>query len=60
MFYSLSIVYGENSNSEMHQDTFASVAKGFVYLQDIGEDNSPFEYLKRVLHGCRVQIKADK
>lgn len=46
MFYSLSIVYGENSNSEMHQDTFASVAKGFVYLQDIGEDNSPFEYLK--------------
>ena len=46
MFYSLSIVYGENSNSEMHQDSFASVAKGFIYLQDVGEGNSPFEYLK--------------
>ena len=46
MSYSLSIVCGENSNSEMHQDTFASVAKGFIYLQDVGEGNSPFEYLE--------------
>ena len=44
--YSLSIVYGENSNSEMHQDTYASVAKGFIYLQDVGDGNSPFEYLE--------------
>ena len=44
--YSLSIVFGENSNSEMHQDTYASVAKGFIYLQDIGKTNSPFEYLE--------------
>ena len=46
MSYSLSIVRGENSNSEMHQDTYGSVAKGFIYLQDIGEGNSPFEYLE--------------
>jgi|TARA_B110000116_G_C16780933_1_gene558272 hypothetical protein len=44
--YSLSIVYGENSNSEMHQDTYASVAKGFIYLQDVYDGNSPFEYLE--------------
>ena len=43
--YSLGIVYGENSNSEMHQDTFASVAKGFIYLQDTTIDDSPFEYM---------------
>ena len=30
----------------MHQDTYASVAKGFIYLQDVGEGNSPFEYLE--------------
>ncbi len=44
--YSLSIVKGENSNSEMHQDTYGSVAKGFMYLQDVEKGNSPFEYLK--------------
>tara|TARA_B110000444_G_C18792399_1_gene573111 strand:- start:44 stop:1132 length:1089 start_codon:yes stop_codon:yes gene_type:complete len=44
--YSLSIVQGENSNSEMHQDTYGSVAKGFIYLQNIDKSNSPFEYLK--------------
>ena len=44
--YSLGIVFGENSNSEMHQDTYASVAKGFIYLQDVGKGNSPFEYLE--------------
>lgn len=43
--YSLSIVYGANSNDEMHQDTYASVAKGFLYLQDVGSDDAPFEYL---------------
>ena len=47
MSYSLAITYGENSNSEMHQDTYASVAKGFVYLQDVDAGNSPFEYLER-------------
>ncbi len=44
--YSLGIVYGENSNSEMHQDTYSSVAKGFIYLQDIDLDDAPFEYLE--------------
>ena len=44
--YSLSIVSGANSNDEMHQDTYASVAKGFLYLQDIGYNNAPFEYLE--------------
>ena len=44
--YSLSVVYGANSNDEMHQDTYASVAKGFLYLQDIGINNAPFEYLE--------------
>ena len=44
--YALSIVYGENSNSEMHQDTYGSVGKGFIYLQDVGDGNSPFEYLE--------------
>ena len=44
--YSLGIVFGENSNSEMHQDTYSSIAKGFIYLQDIGKDDAPFEYLE--------------
>lgn len=44
--YSLSVVYGANSNDEMHQDTYASIAKGFLYLQDIGINNAPFEYLE--------------
>ncbi len=44
--YSLGIVYGENSNSEMHQDTFASISKGFIYLQDVSANNSPFEYIE--------------
>ena len=44
--YSLGIVYGENSNSEMHQDTFSSIAKGFIYLQDVDSRGAPFEYLE--------------
>ena len=44
--YSLGIVFGENSNSEMHQDTFSGIAKGFIYLQDMDISNSPFEYLE--------------
>ena len=44
--FSLAIVYGENSNSEMHQDAYASIAKGFIYLQDIKEEDAPFEYLE--------------
>ena len=44
--YSLGIVFGENSNSEMHQDTYSSIAKGFIYLQDIDLDDAPFEYLE--------------
>ena len=44
--YSLGIVYGANSNDEMHQDTYASVAKCFIYLQDINENDAPFEFLK--------------
>ncbi len=44
--YSLSVVYGANSNDEMHQDTYGSVAKGFLYLQDVGSDDAPFEYLE--------------
>ncbi len=44
--YSLSIVSGANSNDEMHQDTYASVAKGFLYLQDIDVNGGPFEYLE--------------
>ena len=46
IIYSLSVVYGANSNDEMHQDTYASVAKGFLYLQDVGCNNAPFEYLE--------------
>jgi hypothetical protein len=48
--YSLGIVYGENSNSEMHQDTFSSIAKGFIYLQDMDDTNSPFQYLEGSYH----------
>jgi hypothetical protein len=44
--FQLGIVFGENSNSEMHQDTFSSIAKGFIYLQDIDATNAPFEYLE--------------
>lgn len=44
--YTLSVVCGANSNDEMHQDTYGSVAKGFLYLQDIGAKNAPFEYLE--------------
>ena len=44
--YALSVVYGANSNDEMHQDTYGSVAKGFLYLQDVGCNNAPFEYLE--------------
>ena len=44
--YSLGIVFGENSNSEMHQDTFSGIAKGFIYLQNMDNSNSPFEYLE--------------
>ena len=46
IIYSLSVVYGANSNDEMHQDTYSSVAKGFLYLQDIGPTDAPFEYLE--------------
>ncbi len=48
--YSLGIVFGENSNSEMHQDTFSAIAKGFIYLQDIDEKDAPFEYLEGSYH----------
>ena len=45
--YSLGVVHGENSNSEMHQDTYGAIAKGFIYLQDIDTSNSPFQYLEQ-------------
>ncbi len=48
--YSLGIVYGENSNSEMHQDSFSSVAKGFIYLQDTDLRGAPFEYCEGSCH----------
>ena len=46
MSYGLGVVYGENSNSEMHQDTYGSTVKGFIYLQDVHDNDSPFQYLE--------------
>ena len=42
----LAITIGQNSNSELHQDTWCGCAKGFVYLSDVTEKLSPFEYLE--------------
>ena len=30
----------------MHQDTFSSIAKGFIYLQNVDLRGAPFEYLE--------------
>ena len=58
--YSLSIVYGANSNDEMHQDTYASVAKGFLYLQNIGPTDAPFEYLEGTYADAKSHIPISK
>lgn len=42
--FALAIVSGQNSNSEMHQDTWSGIAKGFIYLSDVDSTCSPFEY----------------
>lgn len=42
----LSVTIGNNSNSEMHQDTWCAIAKGFLYLSDVTKCLSPFEYLE--------------
>lgn len=55
--YSLGIVFGENSNSEMHQDTFSGIAKGFIYLQDMDVDNSPFQYLSGSYQDAKFRSK---
>jgi hypothetical protein len=44
--HNLSVTIGNNSNSEMHQDTWCGLAKGFLYLSDVTDSLSPFEYLK--------------
>jgi hypothetical protein len=43
--HNLSVTIGNNSNSEMHQDTWCGLAKGFLYLSDVTDSLSPFEYL---------------
>jgi len=53
MKFAISIVAGENSNSEMHQDTFSSLAKGFLYVSSVAENSSPFEYL----HGSYLDVE---
>jgi len=53
MKFAISIVVGENSNSEMHQDTFSGVAKGFLYVSSVAENSSPFEYL----HGSYLDVE---
>ena len=46
LLYNLSITeQGNVKNCEMHQDTWASMGKGFIYLTDL-TNNSPFEYLE--------------
>ena len=45
IIYSLSVVYGANSNDECTKIHFR-VLQGFLYLQDIGSNNAPFEYLE--------------
>ena len=42
--FSLSQIKGENSNSYWHSDAFYPIVKGFIYLNNITEDDSPFEY----------------
>ena len=37
---------GENNNSDWHSDCFYSLVKGFIYLNEITIDDSPFQYLK--------------
>ncbi len=37
---------GENNNSDWHSDCFFSLVKGFIYLNEITIDDSPFQYLK--------------
>ena len=35
---------GSNINDHWHSDTFHSIVKGFIYLNEIDYDDSPFEY----------------
>ena len=37
---------GEHSTDAWHSDTYCHTAKGFLYLNDISNNNSPFCYLK--------------
>ena len=55
--YSLAIVYGQNSNSEFHQDTWSGIAKGFIYLSDVDETCSPFEYCKSSYQDAEFRAK---
>ena len=47
LLYNLGITIEDNINCEMHQDTWSGLAKGFIYLTDVSESTSPFEYLEK-------------
>ena len=44
--YHLAINRGDNPTSVFHSDTWCSTVKGFIYLSDVTEATSPFQYLE--------------
>ena len=46
LYFYITKTKGENTNSDWHSDCFYSLVKGFIYLNEITIDDSPFQYLK--------------
>ena len=55
----LGIVNGENSNSEWHTDVFCNTGKMFIYLDDVDEENSPFEFMIGTVSDMHFRSKLD-
>ena len=61
--FSVNKSVGSNRNEHWHSDTFHSIIKGFIYLNDVQVTDSPFEYcensidLKNVLEVHQSWLK---
>lgn len=57
--FDYSEVAGENSNSEWHTDCYCATAKCYIFIADVEEDNSPFQYMLSTYHDTKFRRKVE-
>ena len=57
--FDYSEVTGENSNSEWHTDCYCATAKCYIFIADVEEDNSPFQYMLSTYYDTEFRRKVE-